>query len=139
MKYQKFGVHCFDLGWQLLRQILTKSKTFQKNKFLSPKQVLCRLLCKERRLEDAGSKINFLITKTMAFPVISNPDYGCFLESLHSQIIVKKIEQWHWFEVSSIILLVYVSHVFTFKFCAVSVSVIQSSKIRIWGEGFFTL
>ena len=49
MKYQKFGVHFFDLGWQLPRQILTKSKKFQKNKFLSPKQVLCRLLCNESK------------------------------------------------------------------------------------------
>ena len=32
MKYQKFGVHFFDLGWQLPRQILTKSKKFQNSK-----------------------------------------------------------------------------------------------------------
>ena len=33
MTYPKFGATFFDLGWQLPRQILKKSKKFQNSKF----------------------------------------------------------------------------------------------------------
>ena len=33
--------HFFDLGWQLLRQILTKSKKFQNSKFFGGKSSNC--------------------------------------------------------------------------------------------------